>query len=261
MFKLSLYLMLLTSMPFMFKTQPFQKSQVGEKIREEFHQTYPLAAGGRVRIKNVIGTVRITTWERNEVRVDAVKSAPTRQILDDAAIMIESTPTDIGILTKYPETSNNEQGVVEYHLTVPHNLAALDAHVDMASLYIEGVRGDVTATSLNGEVTARGLAGEVRLSTINGRLEASFESLNNTKPVILTSVNCEIVLTLPPDASAEVWANSQRSSIKNDFGMQARRGDFHGNILNGIIGSGGTRITLNNDYGSIQIRRSPNRSP
>jgi DUF4097 and DUF4098 domain-containing protein YvlB len=262
MFRLSLLFVLLTTVTIaMFKNQTTPQFQAREKVREEFHQTYPLETGGSIQIKNVVGTVRITAWERNEVRVDAVKTAPTRQILNDASIKIESSPTEISIFTKYPETSNNEQAVVEYTLTVPRSVAVLDAHVDIASLYIDGVGGDVRASSINGDVIAHGLAGEARLSTINGRVEASFERLNKAKPITLTSVNSGIILTLPPDASAEVWANSQHSSIKNDFGLQARRGDFRGSALNGTIGSGGTRITLNNDYGTIHIRRAQNENP
>jgi DUF4097 and DUF4098 domain-containing protein YvlB len=262
MFKLSLlFVLLTTATTVMFKNNTTQQFQAREKVREEFRQTYPLAAGARIHLKNVVGTVRITTWERNEVRVEAMKTAPTRQILDDASIKIESSPTEISILTKYPEMSNNEQAVVEYNLTVPRSVAMLDAHVDIASLYIDGVGGDVTASSINGEVIAHGLAGEARLSTINGRLEASFERLNKSKHVTLTSVNSGIILTLPPDASAEVWANSQHSSIKNDFGLQVQRSDFRGSALNGTIGSGGTRITLNNDYGTIHIRRARNENP
>ncbi len=42
---------------------------------EEFHQTYPLSAEGRIERDNINGAVHISSWDRNEVKVDAVKYA------------------------------------------------------------------------------------------------------------------------------------------------------------------------------------------
>src|SRR5947207_15860625 len=39
----------------------------------EFRQTYSLAPNGRVVIRNLYGDVSITGWDRDEVRVDAIK--------------------------------------------------------------------------------------------------------------------------------------------------------------------------------------------
>ena len=52
----------------------------GNELREEFHQSYPISAQGRVTLKNISGAVRITAWDRAEVRVDAVKRALTREL-------------------------------------------------------------------------------------------------------------------------------------------------------------------------------------
>jgi len=87
-------------------------------------------------------------------------------------------------------------------------------------------------------------------------IEASFERLSKGKEISLKSVNRGITLSLPADAGAEVSAHSLYSDIKNDFGLQAQRGDVRGSALHGTIGNGGTRITLNNEYGIIQILRS-----
>ncbi len=50
---------------------------------EEFHQTYTLGADGRVELDNINGAVHISTWDRNEVKVDAVKSADSKDRLDE----------------------------------------------------------------------------------------------------------------------------------------------------------------------------------
>ena len=50
------------------------------------------------------------------------------------------------------------------------------------SLDVDGVEGDIKASSVNGRVTARGLAGVAKLSTVNGSLEATFSRLDEAKP-------------------------------------------------------------------------------
>jgi len=42
---------------------------------QQFRQSYALAPSGRVVIDNPYGDVRISAWDRDEVRIEAVKSA------------------------------------------------------------------------------------------------------------------------------------------------------------------------------------------
>ncbi len=95
-------------------------------LTEEFHQIYALTADGRVELDNINGSVHITSWDRNEVKVDAIKSADTKERLDEAKIEIDSRNDSISIRTKYPEHnqnwnwgSHNNPASVEYTLTVP----------------------------------------------------------------------------------------------------------------------------------------------
>src|SRR5258708_12101035 len=59
-------------------------------VTEEFHQTYPLTPDGRVELDNINGPVHISTWDRNEVKVDAIKSASTKDQLDHPPLDIDS---------------------------------------------------------------------------------------------------------------------------------------------------------------------------
>src|SRR5205823_15072135 len=77
-------------------------AQRGEEVREEFHQTYPLAADGRVSLENVNGGVHITVSDRNEVQVNAVKRAYKQERLTEARIDVSSTMDAIRIRTRYP---------------------------------------------------------------------------------------------------------------------------------------------------------------
>src|SRR5947207_13630358 len=83
-----------------------QKSR-GDELTEEFHQTYPLTPTGRVSIANINGDVRISAWDRNEVKVDAVKRAYGPQRLAEVTIDVTNTSDSVLIKTKYPDQNQN----------------------------------------------------------------------------------------------------------------------------------------------------------
>src|ERR1051325_5854670 len=75
----------------------------GEQVTEEFHQTYPLSATGRVNLANINGGVKINVWDRAAVQVDAVKKAYRKERLDEAKIEVTATEENIRIKTDYPD--------------------------------------------------------------------------------------------------------------------------------------------------------------
>jgi DUF4097 and DUF4098 domain-containing protein YvlB len=237
-----------------------------DRVQEEFHQTYQLAPQGRIQLENINGNVRITGWDRNEVKVDAVKWAYTRERLNEAQIVVDASTDNISISTKYPQRSQtfrddregklNNPATVEYTLFVPRS-ARIDAvELINGNMSLEGLTNDVRASSINGNVLARGLMGEAKLATINGNLEATFNQLDAAKSIALTSVNGNVTITIPSDASASLRASNVHGGIQNDFGLPVRKGEYVGYDLAGQLGQGTTRIKLANVNGEITIRRA-----
>src|SRR5919107_6031050 len=240
------------------------------ELTEEFHQTYPLSATGRVALSNINGSVRISSWDRNEVKVDAVKRAYTQERLREAQIRVDANSGSIEIETEYPDyhwtdrdTERHENPAsVDYTLTVPRSARVEEVSLVNGGLDIEGVGGPVHASSVNGRVAARGLTGAVTLSVVNGRLEATLDSLNSSGAVNLSAVNGPLVVTIPSDSNATVHADTVHGPISNDFGLPVREGEYVGRELAGRLGSGGARVSLNNVNGSIQLKRaSDGRAP
>ncbi len=237
-------------------------AEPSQELREEFHQTYPLSATGRVSLENINGGVQIKVWDRAALQLDAIKKAYRKDRLDEAKIDVTSTEENIRIKTEYPsgnqtfrsgEGRYNNPAIVEYILTVPRKAMLETIELVNGSLDIDGVEGDVKASSINGKLVARGLMGEAKLSTINGQLHAIFVKLDDAKPISLNSVNGGVNLIIPSDANAAIRASTVHGGITNDFGLQVRHGDYVGHNLDGQIGNGGPRIKLENVNGSIKI--------
>jgi hypothetical protein len=238
-------------------------SESGEEVREEFHQTYPLAPSGRVSVENLNGGVQIKVWDRAAVQVDAVKRAYKRERLNEAKIDVNSSEENIRIKTEYPDQNqtftSDERGryenpaTVDYTLTVPRQAVLESIELINGPIDIEGVEGSVKASSINGPVTARGLLGEARLSTINGPLQVTFTRLDDAKTISLQSINGPVTLIIPSDSNAMVRASTVHGGISNDFGLAVKDGEYVGHDLAGQIGTGGPRIKLGNVNGPIRI--------
>jgi hypothetical protein len=233
-----------------------------QQVTEEFHQTYPLSATGRVNLANINGGVKIKVWDRAAIQVDAIKKAYRRERLEEAKIDVIATEENVRIKTDYPDESLNFRGderrydnpaTVEYALTVPRKAILESIELINGSVDIDGVEGNVKASSINGSVTAHGLMGEARLSTVNGPLQAVFTQLDESKPISLGSVNGSVTIIIPSDANAAVRASTVHGMINNDFGIQVKHGEYVGHNLDGQIGSGGAKIKLTNVNGGIRI--------
>jgi hypothetical protein len=204
-------------------------------------------------LENINGSVEITGWDRNEVQIDAVKSARDQQRLDEARIEVDASNDAVRIRTRYPEHhNNNNPASVHYDLHIPRNARLDKINLVNGSLNLQQVSGEVHAELVNGSLHARDLAGRSELSTVNGSLNADFNSLDNVRDVNLKSVNGSISLGLPPSPNADIEAHTVSGGIRTEFPLEVS-GHMVGKSVNGKLGSGGTHIEMSNVNGSIKI--------
>ena len=226
---------------------------VHAEVTQEFHKTVPLSADGRVSLSNINGDVEITGWNKNEVQIDAVKTARDQQRLDEARIDVNAGSSSVKIETHYPShLFNNNPASVHYTLHVPQN-ARLDK-IDLVngSLTVQQLSGDIEANLVNGKVRASDLAGTADLATVNGSVEANYTALNNVREIKLKSVNGAVNLLLPQSPNADVSASTVNGSISTDFPLTVK-GHWVGKNMSGTLGSGGVHIELENVNGSIHV--------
>lgn len=226
---------------------------------EEYLQTYPLTANGRVELQNINGAVHISTWDQNQVKVDAVKRAYNQEELKEEEIRVDAHPDSISIETKYHQHENgwhsNHRGAeVEYTLTIPRTARLDEIKLINGGLDVTGAKAEVHASCINGTLTAHGLSGDVSLSTINGPVEADFTEL--AKSIELSSINGPVHLTLPSDAKASIEATTIHGGIDNNFGLHTNNHRWVGHDLRGELGGGGVHIRLKNINGTIDVRHA-----
>ncbi len=226
---------------------------VHAEVKEEFHKTVPLSANGSVSLDNVNGSVEITGWNKNEVQIDAVKSASDQQKLNDMKIEVNGGGNSVEIKTTYAKHfMNNNPGGVHYTLHVPENARIDKINLVNGSLAVQKLTGGINASLVNGKVQASDLTGTADLATVNGTIEADYNSLTSVREIKLKSVNGSINLRLPQSPNADVDASTVNGGITTDFPLQVK-GHWVGKNMTGTLGSGGVHIELNNVNGSIHV--------
>jgi DUF4097 and DUF4098 domain-containing protein YvlB len=128
-----------------------------------FQQTDTVIPLGDARVLEVsapAGSITVTGWDRNEIRVQAEHSTRTfveiSRTRDGRRIDVQ------GASRRGPAT------IVDFVIQVPRSLA-LELEGMNADIQVEGVTGDVEAGVMQGDVTVRGGAA-VRVSSTTGKI-------------------------------------------------------------------------------------------
>jgi hypothetical protein len=131
----------------------------------------------------------------------------------------------------------------------------LDGDLDMDS-------GDLRASSLVGplrlitrskDVRLSGVAGDVRLEDENGAVEIRSSKLGSME---IRNRNGEVQLYLPEKAGFQLTAQARGGEIQTDYNELKVSSEGEENAsATGVIGGGGPRLVINNEHGTIEIRR------
>lgn len=242
----------------------FASSNPG-RASEKYEKTLPLNSGGTVSLKNVNGDLKVTTWDRNEVRIQAEKYADDSDALPELKIDVDASKDMISIDTEYPRSHDDGRGhgiSVNYVLTVPKSANLEKLSVVNGRIEVAGVSGNVEVSTVNGTIETRGLRGGCDLNTVNGKLDAEFASVRHGADIRLNTVNGTVVVRLPAKPDVDIKASTTTGHISNEFGLQDRDDSGHnsfvriGDRLHGKLGEGSASVRLNTVNGSIKILKS-----
>ena len=145
------------------------------RATEEWTKTYPLTAGGEVRIANTNGKVEIEGVDGPTVEVHAQKIARAatdegaRQLLPRIVINEEIKPDRVSIETGRLAGIMIGAGFeVHYHVKAPR-AAVVNARTTNGGVTLTGLTGKIVARTTNGGVKATALTGPVDAATSSWR--------------------------------------------------------------------------------------------
>ena len=139
-----------------------------------------------VKLRNVNGSVRITSWEKPEVVVKATKKVKAtseekaKEYAQEVKIRIEKIGDTIEIVTEHPKGRKPKfigSVNVEYDVTMPRD-ANLDATSTNGNMNVAGIIGEILANTTNGSVSIQDCEGQLIVKTTNGRVNVEEVSGN-----------------------------------------------------------------------------------
>jgi hypothetical protein len=229
------------------------------RATDEWTRSYPLAAGGEVRISNTNGRIEVEGVEGStvDVRAERIARAATdegaRELLPRIVIKEDIKPDRVSIETE--RMSGIMIGAsfeVRYHVRAPKS-AIIDAGNTNGSVLVSGLAGGVTVHTTNGSVTTKNLTGAVDARTTNGTVNVDVASVGSER-IALRTTNGSVTLNLPDNAKADVsatWTNggiNVSDRVKIDVSERGRR------RFEGRMNGGGAPIELRTTNGGIRIR-------
>ncbi|HET9794155.1 MAG TPA: DUF4097 family beta strand repeat-containing protein [Thermoanaerobaculia bacterium] len=230
---------------------------------ETFEKAYSLEGVDRVRVENVNGRLDLTAWDRNYVRVTAVKSG-TPSALENTVIRVTQPGSEIRVETvalHRPHLfsflfGSHRLAKVEYQILLP---AATPVRLETVngSVHVQGRRAETRAETVNGSIDLRGITGVLHAETVNGRIALTRDDSDDTS---LETVNGSIEAELPGTASFRYRLSAvngsmevgERRSRAHAIGIKSFEGDVNGgkSLVKAGTVNGSIRIILTEPPGA-----------
>jgi len=148
-------------------------SPCAEGAQREVNQGGSVHSDAEIEIYNVAGSITITGWDRDEVRVNAILGEGT----DRLDFENDGATVEITVVVERRRRRDPERRVGESHLEimVPRN-ATLDVEALASSITVTGVSGDVRMDTSAGQITFAGDSSEIEADTSAGNIEITTTS-------------------------------------------------------------------------------------
>ena len=208
--------------------------------QQQTDTTFAVRPGSRLEVESDHGTVRVSTWDRDAVRVRArnVGSSRVRIRNHGDVVDVESQP-------------RGRADSIELDITVPRNFQVSVEGVNCA-VDIQGVRGDVAVETIQGAVTLRRVIGNIEIEAVNG--EVAIDDVQGDIEVEATNQNVRLT-----DVRGNIEVETANGSITM---LRAESSVVQVSTLNGIIHYDGSirdggRYYLGTHNGSITMSFPP----
>jgi DUF4097 and DUF4098 domain-containing protein YvlB len=257
-------------------------AQAAETVKETFQKTYPLQAGGELRVENANGGITVEAWDRNEVQVEAIKQVraesaeKAREAMKALRIEVKPSAGALQILTKYPKnegdgffdwlSGNSVNMGVTYKIKAPRELVSnlqstnggvrlvgtrgrADLSTTNGGVSVEDVEGNIRLRSTNGGLSVVNAAGTLDGVTTNGGISAQLNEVDGD--LTLQTTNGSVTLKLPENLRASVDIATSNGGIHSDLEVEGGRKTKRS--LTGDINGGGGKLHVRSTNGGVRI--------
>lgn len=127
-----------------------------------------------------------------------------------------------------------------------------DLELDSGDLTADRLTGPIRINTRSKDIQLTGVTGDVRLSDENGAVEIHMAKMGSIQ---VENRNGDVQIYVPEHAAFQLDARARGGDVQSDFNsLKINNGDELA-TASGSVGSAGPHIVINNEHGSIEIRR------
>ncbi len=186
-------------------------------------RTLPLPPGRAISVEITIGEVRIDGAPGSDAVIEVVRHAADAAALNRIPVQIDESESEIRIRALQAENATDPALRTDVTIRVPEAAVVRSVQILEGRLFLNGLRGSITADVRRGPIEAVKLEGEVRLETGIGDVIANQMRLTPQGLLRLRTFNGDVRLTLaekPTDA--RILALALNGSIKSEIPLRMK---------------------------------------
>ncbi len=207
----------------------------------------------------------LKTHNKNEILIKALDLKPIPEKAKGLKLVGVGGDDNTDVGFNVVKTGNNlivqnvrKSGGAEIYLPKSQNISVTNSW--SGDIQIDGFAGEVEANAnLNGGLKLINLTGPVTAYALNQDIKVTFNKINQNSPIIITTTNGEIDVTLPGNTAANLELSSWNGEIYSNFELKSPEKNGLKTISSRktkrIINGGGADIKLKSTNGNIYIRK------
>ncbi len=130
-----------------------------------------------------------------------------------------------------------------------------DLSMESGDLQAKSLVGPLRLITKSKDIHLDNVSGDIKLEDSNGSVEVHAGKLP-LGSMQIDNRKGDVQVVVPAGAAFNVNAHTRDGDIQTDFNQIQVSSDHGQSTANGAVGSGGSRLEINNQYGSIEIRKA-----
>jgi len=231
----------------------------------------PSSLPGVLTFENPKGSIKVTGYEGYVLlATGTLRFSDTEKPVVDGMRRIEQRVPDISAEVKGNSItllSRTTDKTVDFDIKVPRNFSLKLKSLDNGNVEIVNINGEIEVGNNNGDISLGNIAGSAVLSSIYGKISAVFREVKPDSPMMFTSFEGDITVTLPESVNARLKLKSENGEILSDFDIKPlNRKSIVNKVENtmvysledwiiGSINAGGPEYIIKSYNGNIILRK------
>jgi hypothetical protein len=221
---------------------------------QDFQRTFPLPAGGVVKIGNISGDIDVTGYDGTGIVVTGRKTGADK---DRVTVEDVSAADRIDIKVRYPQGGTGDASV-SFDIKVPRAVrySFEKLYSVSGSISVKGVTAQMRAETVSGNVYVQDVSGVVSASTVSGNVTVEIRQLDASGDMKFQSVSGNVAVKAPANLDADVEMSTISGGLKTDFPIEVIEPRYGpGRVAKGRIGSGMRNLHIRSVSGRVSLSR------